>query len=123
VTGVEREIVENEKWMKFFQGEIDWAQANTTAYDQGIEVERSAIKDLEKAIEEYKAGKGDKNKFVEAVASYPQNLVKQFPDKKDRVAYLYRLLTISPENKKVQREIEALISGKPVAPEKKPAKH
>ncbi|WP_306589900.1 hypothetical protein [Geothrix sp. 21YS21S-4] len=119
--GVEKEVVESAKWVKFFQTYIDVTQRETEAYDPLVKVMEEKLKSEADQVEEYKAGKGDKLKWVEAVVSTPAYLEAQ-GDKAGKVRWLYRLSVLDPENKKVQKQLDLQISGKPAAAPAKPAK-
>jgi len=47
-------------------------------------------------------------KFVDGIMSSKTFLDQSFPDKADRVRYLYRLNVLDPSSRKVAREIEQL---------------
>ena len=116
--GVEREVVDCAKWMKFFQTYLDVTKRENEAYDPLVKVMEDKIKGEATQIEEYKAGKGEKTKWVEAVVSSPAYLEAQ-GDKAGRARWLYRLATIDPENKKVQHQLDILNGKAAAAPTKK----
>ncbi|HEX9010986.1 MAG TPA: hypothetical protein VF804_11525 [Holophagaceae bacterium] len=112
--GVEKEIQDDAKWSKFFQTYIKVAKEETTAYDPLISVMEKKIQGEADQIAEYKAGKGDKLKWVEAVVSSPAYLEAQ-GDKAGKMRFLSRLAVIDPDSKKVQHQID-LLTGKAVEP-------
>ena len=115
--GVEKEVEDDAKWSKFFQTYVNAAKEETTAYDPLITVMEKKLQSEADQIADYKAGKGDKTKWVEAVIYSPAYLEAQgTPAAKMR--WLYRLSVLDPENKKVQRQMDILM-GKPVEPEPK----
>ena len=118
--GVEKEVVESAKWGKFFQTYLDVAKRESTAFDTMVKVMEEKLKSEADQIEDYKAGKGDKAKWVEAVVSTPAYLEAQ-GDKAGRARWLYRLATLEPGNKKVQHQLD-ILNGKVAAPAPKPAK-
>lgn len=116
--GVEKEVLDCAKWMKFFQTYLDVTKRENEAYDPLVKVMEDKIKGEATQIEEYKAGKGEKTKWVEAVVSSPAYLEAQ-GDKAGRARWLYRLATIDPENKKVQHQLDILNGKAAAAPTKK----
>ena len=115
--GVEKEVLDCAKWMKFFQTYLDVTKRENEAYDPLVKVMEDKIKGEATQIEEYKAGKGEKTKWVEAVVSSPAYLEAQ-GDKAGRARWLYRLATIDPENKKVQHQLDILNGKAAAAPTK-----
>jgi hypothetical protein len=118
--GVEKEVVESAKWVKFFQTYLDVTKRESETYDPLVKVMQDKLKGEADQVEEYKAGKGDKLKWVDAVISSPAYLEAQ-GDKAGKARWLYRLATLDPENKKVQRQLDILNGKAPAAPAK-PAK-
>ncbi len=116
--GVEKEVLDCAKWMKFFQTYLDVTKRENEAYDPLVKVMEDKIKGEATQIEEYKAGKGEKTKWVEAVVSSPAYLEAQ-GDNAGRARWLYRLATIDPENKKVQHQLDILNGKAAAAPTKK----
>lgn len=112
--GVEKEVADDTKWAKFFQTYLNAAKEETTAYDSLIAVMEKKLQSEADQIADYKAGKGDKAKWVEAVVSSPAYLEAQ-GDKAGKARWLCRLSVIDPENKKVQRQLDILM-GKEVEP-------
>lgn len=118
--GVEKEVVEGAKWVKFFQTYLDVAKRESQAYDPLEKLMEDKLKSEAAQVEEYKAGKGERTKWVEAVISSPAYLEAQ-GDKAGKARWLHRLATIDPDNKKVQRQLD-ILNGKAVAPAPKPVK-
>lgn len=108
--GVEKELANDTKWAKFFQTYIDATKAETTAYDNLISVMQSKLKSEADQIAAYKAGKGDKLKWVAAVMSDPAYLKAQ-GDTAGQLRWLNRLAVLDPDNKKVEHEI-GVLTGK-----------
>lgn len=116
--GVEKEVVDSAKWVKFFQTYIDVTKRESEAYDPLVKVMEDKLKGEADQVEEYKAGKGDKLKWVEAVVSSPAYLEAQ-GDRAGKARWLYRLATISPDSKKVQHQLDVLMGKAAAAPGKK----
>ncbi len=118
--GVEKEVVDCAKWMKFFQTYLDVTKRENEAYDPLVKVMEDKLKSEADQIADYKAGKGEKTKWVEAVISTPAYL-ERFTEKSGKAQWLNRLAVLDPENKKVQHQLDVL-SGKVTAPTTKPTK-
>jgi hypothetical protein len=118
--GVEKEVVDSAKWSKFFQTYLDVTKRESTVYDPLVKVMEDKLKGEADQVANYKAGKGDKLKWVEAVISSPAYLEAQ-GDKAGQARWLYRLATVDPENKKVQHQLD-ILNGKATAVPVKPAK-
>jgi hypothetical protein len=116
--GVEKEVVEDAKWANFFQTYLDVAKRDSVTYDPLVKVMEEKLKSEADQVEDYKAGKGDRTKWVEAVVLSPAYLEAQ-GDRAGRARWLYRLATLDPENKKVQHQLDVLL-GRASAP---PAKN
>lgn len=121
--GVEKEQVDDAKWVKFFQTYLDVTKRESEAYDPLVKVMEDKLKGEAAQVEEYKAGKGDRLKWVEAVVSSPAYLEAQ-GDKAGKARFLYRLAVVDPENKKVQKQLDVLFGRATAAPAKpvKPAR-
>ena len=115
--GVEKEMADDAKWVKFFQTYLDVVKRETEAYDPLVKVMEDKLKGEASQVEDYKAGKGDKLKWVEAVVSSPAYLEAQ-GDKAGKARFLYRLATVDPENKKVQKQLDILFGRASAAPTK-----
>lgn len=119
--GVEKEVGESAKWAAFFQTYMDVSKRELEGYDQLVKVMEDKLKGEATQVEDYKAGKGDKLKWVDAVISTPAYLEAQ-GDKAGKARWLFRLATLDPESKKVQKQLD-ILSGKTAAPAPtKPAK-
>jgi hypothetical protein len=118
--GVEKEVVDSAKWVKFFQTYVDITKRESEAYDPLVKVMEDKLKGEADQVAEYKAGKGEVTKWVDAVVSSPAYLEAQ-GDKAGKARWLYRLATLDPDNKKVQHQLDVL-NGKAVAAPVKPAK-
>ncbi len=118
--GVEREAVDDANAVKFFQTYLDVAKRDSGLYAPLMKVMEDKLKGEADQIEAYKAGKGDKAKWVEAVISTPAYLEAQ-GDRAGKARWLYRLAILDPENKKVQRQLDILM-GRAQAPPAKPVK-
>jgi hypothetical protein len=118
--GVEKEVVDSAKWTNFFQTYVDVAKRESGAYDPLVKVMEDKLKSEAGQVAEYKAGKGDRLKWVEAVISTPAYLEAQ-GDRAGKARWLYRLATLAPENKKVQHQLDVL-NGKASATPAKPVK-
>jgi hypothetical protein len=110
--GVEKEVVEDAKWAKFFQTYLDVAKRDSGLYDPLVKVMEDKLKGEADQVEEYKAGKGEKTKWVEAVVMSPAYLEAQ-GDRAGKARWLYRLATLDPENKKVQHQLDILMGRAP----------
>jgi len=118
--GVEKEVVESAKWVKFFQTYLDVTKRTSESYDPLVKVMEEKLKGEASQIEEYKAGKGEKTKWVEAVISTPAYL-ERFTEKSGKAQWLNRLAFLDPDSKKVQHQLD-ILSGKATAAPVKPAK-
>ncbi|GLH67831.1 hypothetical protein GETHED_21950 [Geothrix edaphica] len=118
--GVEKELVDDAKWVKFFQTYLDVVKRESEAYDPLVKVMEDKLKGEADQVADYKAGKGEKTKWVEAVVSSPAYLEAQ-GDKAGKARFLYRLSVLDPENKKVQHQLDVLFGRASAAPAK-PAK-
>ncbi len=118
--GVEKEVVDSEKAVKFFQTYLDVTKRESEAYDPLVKVMEDKLKGEADQVADYKAGKGDKLKWVDAVISTPAYLEAQ-GDRAGKARWLYRLATLAPENKKVQHQLDVLNSKASATPAK-PAK-
>ncbi len=114
---VQGELQTDTKWATFFQTYLNAAKEESTAYDPLIAVMQKKLQGEADQIADYKPGKGDKAKWVEAVVSSPAYLEAQ-GDKAGKMRWLSRLAVLDPESKKVQRQINLLL-GKS-APEPAP---
>ena len=118
--GVEKEVVDSAKWVSFFQTYLDVTKRESTAYDPLVKVMEDKLKGEADQVADYKAGKGEKTKWVEAVVSTPAYLEAQ-GDRSGRARWLYRLAALDPENKKVQHQLN-IVHGRATAPAAKPVK-
>ncbi len=114
-------IAEFEKRAAAFEDFIKTAKADSERYDPFIGYMEKQIADEAKEIEEYKAGKGEKTKWVEAVIANPSTYAA-LTDKSQLIGFLYRLNVLDPENKKVLHQIDVVLGKAAAAPEKKSAK-
>ncbi|HEY3401222.1 MAG TPA: hypothetical protein VGK03_11390 [Geothrix sp.] len=118
--GVEKEVTDCAKWVKFFQTYLDVTKRESEAYDPLVKVMEDKLKSEADQVADYKAGKGDKLKWVEAVVSSPAYLEAQ-GDKAGKARFLYRLAVLDPESKKVQKQLD-ILNGKAAPAPVKPAK-
>lgn len=110
----EKNIVEAEKWSKVFLGYLDAAKEDAERYKPFVAAEEARIHGQEAQIAEYKAGKGEKTRWVEAIIANPSTYAS-LTEKRDLLGFLYRLNVLDPENRKVLRQIDVVL-GK-AAPE------
>ena len=110
VLGVEKEVVDSAKWAKFFQTYLDVSKRESAAYDPMVKVMEDKLKGEADQVADYKAGKGERLKWVDAVISSPAYLEAQ-GDRAGRARWLYRLATLAPDNKKVQQQLD-ILNGK-----------
>jgi len=113
----EKEVVDDAKWVKFFQTYLDVAKRDSGLYDPLVKVMEDKLKGEADQIADYKAGKGEKTKWVEAVILSPAYLEAQ-GDRAGKARWLYRLATLDPENKKVQHQLVILLGRAPAPPSK-----
>ena len=118
--GVEKEVGDSAKWVKFFQTYLDVTKRESEAFDPLVTIMEKKLQGEQDQINEYKGGKGDKTKWVEAVVSSPAYLEAQ-GDKAGKARFLYRLATLDPESKKVQHQLD-ILNGKAAAPAPKATK-
>lgn len=115
-----KNIEELDKRAQAFEGFIEVAKADSERYQPFVAYIEKQIKEQETQIAEYKPGKGDKGKWVEAVIANPQTYAS-ITEKRDLLGFLYRLNTLDPENAKVLREIDVVL-GKAAPAPKAPAR-
>ncbi len=120
VAGLERSIPEDEKWAKAFQGFIESVKKSADLYDPWVKAVEEKLKSEASQIEEYKAGKGDKTKWVEAIIAHPTYLSSNYPDKGARMDFLFRLSVLDPANEKVAHQIDVELGKAPATPVKAP---
>ncbi|HJW32861.1 MAG TPA: hypothetical protein VJ505_05785 [Holophagaceae bacterium] len=125
VAAEEKGIANNEKWAKTFLSYIDAAKKDATRYDDSVKALEDRIKAEETNIAGYKAGKGDKLKWVDAIVSNPSYLTTSFPEKRARFEFLCRLAVLDPANPKVGNAMDVELGKVPPPPVKaaKPKKH
>jgi len=115
--GVEKEVGDDAKWVTFFQTYLDVAKRDSGLYDPLVKVMEDKLKGEADQIADYKAGKGEKTKWVEAVIYSPAYLEAQ-GDRAGKARWLYRLANLDPENKKVQHQLDILMGRTPAPPAK-----
>ena len=115
--GVEKEVVDSEKAVKFFQTYLDVTKRESEAYDSLVKVMEDKLKSEANQVADYKAGKGDRLRWVDAVISTPAYLEAQ-GDRAGKARWLHRLATLAPENKKVQHHLDVLNSKASAPPAK-----
>jgi hypothetical protein len=120
VAGEQKAQVESAKWAKYFQTYLDFAKAQNSGFDPLVKVMEDKLKSEAEQVANYTAGDGDRLKWVEAVVSSQAYLEAQ-GDKAGQARWLYRLLVISPESKRVQHALDVL-QGKAAPAPAKPAK-
>lgn len=118
--GVEKEVVDSAKWVKFFQTYIDVAKRESEAYNPLIKIMEDKLKGEADQVADYKAGKGEVHKWVDAVISTPAYLEAQ-GDKAGRARWLHRLAKLDPDSRKVQHQLDVL-NGKAAPTPAKPTK-
>jgi hypothetical protein len=116
-----KNIEASEKRAAAFEDFIKTAKADSEYYDRFVAFADKQLKDEAAQIEEYKAGKGVKTKWVEAIISNPSTY-SAYTDKKDLLGFLYRLNVLDPENKKVLHQIDIVLGKATATPEKKQTK-
>lgn len=116
-----KNVLEAEKWSKVFLSYVDSAKQDSERYGHFVTFAEKQLKDQATQIEEYKAGKGLKTKWVEAIIANPSSYAA-YTEKKDLLGFLNRLNVLDPENKKVLRQIDVVQGKAAPTPEKKPAK-
>jgi len=122
IQGEEEAIEKNKKSAQFFVDYIESAKKESDYYAKFAIEEDAQVKDQLDQLEKYKF-KNDKTKFVDGIMSSKTFLDQQFPDKAEKVRYLYRLNILDPSSRKVVKEIEQITGvnvGMP-AGEDKPA--
>jgi hypothetical protein len=115
--GVEKEVVDSANAVKFFQAYLDVTKRENAAYDPLVKVMEDKLKSEADQVADYKAGKGEKTKWVDAVISTPAYLEAQ-GDRAGKARWLHRLATLDPENKKVQHQLDVLNGKAPATPVK-----
>jgi hypothetical protein len=104
----EKNRAESEKWAKYFQYNLDVANTTVTSFEKFAGLQDKKIKDQHSDIESYKGHPGDKVKWVDAVISNKAYLAA-YPEKADKVALLYRLKVLDPENRKVANTLDVIL--------------
>lgn len=122
IQGEEESIEKNKKSAQFFVDYVESAKKEADYYAKFAVEEDAQVKDQLDQLEKYKF-KNDKSKFVDGIMSSKTFLDQQFPEKADKVRYLYRLNVLDPGSRKVAKEIEQLtgVSVSLAASEDKPA--
>lgn len=115
--GVEKEVVDSAKWVSFFQTYLDVTKRESEAYDPLVAIMEKKLQSEVDQVANYKAGNGERSKWVEAVVSTPAYMEAQ-GDKAGQMRWLLRLAVIEPENKKVQQKLDALEGKAAPAPAK-----
>lgn len=119
VNGLEAGVASNEKWAGNFQKAIDHAAGEAKNFESYPSDLKKQIDQEIEDLEKYKF-KNDKVKFVEGyLSSKPYMDQLRALDKTNSLANLYRFRTLSPDNKKVQAEIDRLLGKTPEPPAKK----
>lgn len=116
-----KNIEDLEKRAIAFEEFIKTAKADSERYEPFVAYIEKQIKDQETQIAEYKHGKGDKGKWVEAVIANPSTYAS-ITEKRDLLGFLYRLNVLDPENKKVLHQIDVVLGKAAAAPAKKATK-
>jgi len=111
---VEKEVVDSAKWMSFFQTFLDVTKRESKAYDPLVKLLETNLKSEADQVADYKAGKGEVTKWVEAVISTPAYLESQ-GSKAGQAHWLYRLAKLDPDNKKVLHQLDVLQGKAPAA--------
>ncbi|HJV90625.1 MAG TPA: hypothetical protein VJ623_10000 [Holophagaceae bacterium] len=112
-------LAEAEKWAKQYLLYADTAKKEGARYDAAVKVMEDRLAFEANQIAEYKAGEGDKTKWVDAIVSNPSYLTTSFPEKRVRFEFLCRLAVIDPANPKVTTALDVEL-GKAPAPKAKP---
>ena len=121
VEKIKADIPNNEKYAVYSEKLIEDTAKEAPYYQKVVDATTGYIKDEAKQLEEYKFS-NDKAKYVEGIISSAK-FMSQFEDKRSKAEYLYRLNVLSPENKKVQKEIDILLGkASAEAPAKKKKK-
>lgn len=81
------------------------------SYDSYAELIKQKIESQENEIASYEPAKYDKSKWAEAVAK-SQTYLASFPSEQEKIFFLYRLLTLSPESKVIKKAIEKSTNSK-----------
>lgn len=102
-------LADGEKWSKFFSEDMDRAKADFERWPKDLaELMEKKIADQEKEITGYKAAKGSKIKWAEAVAGSPQYMAA-YTQPREKVAFLQRLIVLAPESSKIRRALEVAL--------------
>jgi len=107
IKGEEDSIEKNKKSGQLFADYIENAKKEADYYAKFCTEEEAQVKDQLDQLEKYKF-KNDKVKFVDGIMSSKSFLDQQFPEKVEKVRYLYRLNVLDPSSRKVARELEQL---------------
>jgi hypothetical protein len=110
----EKNQADGEKWAKFFKYDIDMTARDVDFYNNCAKALVSQIQEQQKSIDTYATHPGDKNKWVEAIAA-SKTYLDSIPDKGDRIALIYRLQVLDPDNKKVEHVLDVQMGKAPAA--------
>lgn len=100
-------IASNLKEAEKYNAQIDSMRKDAENYGKFVSYEEEWVREQAKQLENYRF-KNNKIKFVEGIMSSKNFMNEQFPEKADKVRYLYRLNVLDPSNRKVTKEIEEL---------------
>ncbi len=113
VKGLESGLANNLKWADNFKKAMDHAAAEAKSMESYPDDLKKQIDQQIEDLDKYKF-KNDKVKFIEGyMASKPYIDQLRALDKGNALANLYRFKVLSPENKKVQAEIDRLLGKAP----------
>jgi len=116
----EKEFAEGEKWSKFFQYDMDMAVRDTEYNEKVAGVIDRKLASQKDEIDAYKPHPGDKLRWTEAVIA-TRSYMDAIPDKQDKIALLYRLTVLDPENKKVEHELDVQLGKAAPTKDTRPA--
>ena len=118
VKGWDKEVLDGEKWAKFFKYDMDMIARDVEFYTSCATALDNQIKEQRKSIDTYESHPGDTNKWVDAILS-SKTYLDSIADKGDRIALICRLAVLAPDSKKVEHVMDIQM-GRATA-DKKPA--
>jgi hypothetical protein len=120
IMDVERGKANVDRDLKFYKTYLDVAKYYAPRFDSLIEHLEQKLKAEADQIEAYKYAKGDRVKWAEAVAN--PTYLSAFPEQKDKIAFVHRLIVIAPKSAKVRKTLDAFLGKGSFTPGPKPGK-
>jgi len=99
----ENELKANQDYEIFFKSrseavDRDVANFNPEQSREALMLEK--IKQVKDQIDTYKGGRGNTVKWVDAIVRNHENYMRNYPSQEDKIAFVYRLIVLSPNDKR-----------------------